>query len=151
MGGFIKKLLLLVLGVFLVLQFIPVDRSNPESNQAEDFLVATKAPEQISSLMKSACYDCHSNTTVWPWYSYMAPASWVVSSHVEEGREELNFSIWETFDLKRKDHKLEECVEAITEGWMPERGYVKMHEEAVLTDEQRKVLAQFFTETRANL
>ena len=151
MRNFVFKLGLLILGTLLILQVLPVDRSNHEIDETKDFLLITEAPKEVVSIVKSSCYDCHSNHTVWPWYSYVAPVSWVVADHVEHGREELNFSEWKDYEFKRKDHKLEECVEAIEEGWMPDEGYVKMHEEANLTDEQRELLIAFFKNTRENL
>ena len=141
----------MAIGVMVVLQFIPIDRSNPETNLKEDFISANNVPENISNIMKDACYDCHSHETVWPWYSYVAPISWSVSGHVTEAREELNFSKWDLYDAKKKDHKLEECVEALTEGWMPESSYVTMHDEAKLSDEVRKDLVVFFKEKREEL
>ena len=151
MGNFIKKLGLLIVAVVLILQFIPVDRTNPEIDKTKDFLTNVNASPEISNIIKTSCYDCHSNHTVWPWYSFVAPVSWVVADHVEHGRKELNFSEWTDFEFKRKDHKLEECVEAIEEGWMPDGNYVKMHEEANLTSEQRELLIAFFKDARSNL
>ena len=84
-----------------------------------------------------ACFDCHSNQTVWPWYSYVAPASWLVQRHVEEGREELNFSEW---DLPQDE--AEEAAEEVLEGNMPMRNYVWLHPEAKLTDSERQALAR---------
>ena len=151
MKNLLFKIGLLILGTLLILQVIPVDRSNPELEETKDFLLITEAPQEIISIVKSSCYDCHSNHTVWPWYSYVAPVSWVVADHVEHGRKELNFSEWSDYEWKRKDHKLEECLEAIEEGWMPEEGYVKMHDEADLSIEQREMLLAFFKKTRSKL
>jgi len=151
MGSFIIKLGLLVVGILLILQLIPVNQKNPEIMKTKDFLLITEAPKEIVSLVKSSCYDCHSNHTVWPWYSDIAPVSWVVADHVEHGRKELNFSEWKDYEFERKDHKLEECIEAIEEGWMPDQGYAKMHEEANLSSEERQMLANFFKKTRENL
>lgn len=147
----LKKVLLMILAVVVLLQLIPVDRSNPEYDEGKDFLSATQASTEVTEIVKAACYDCHSHQTVWPWYAYVAPASWVISNHVEEGRDELNFSEWTEYETGKKDHKLEECIEALTEGWMPEQSYVRLHKEAKLTDEQRAVLVNFFKETRAQL
>ena len=151
MRNFFFKIGVLVLGTFLLLQVLPVNRTNPISKETEDFLLITQAPSDIATIVKSSCYDCHSNHTVWPWYSYVAPVSWVVSGHVEEGRKELNFSEWTDYEFKRKDHKLEECVEALEDGWMPEEGYIKMHEKANLSQKQRELLIDFFKDARAIL
>ncbi|MCT4624560.1 MAG: heme-binding domain-containing protein [Schleiferiaceae bacterium] len=151
MSGFGKKIILLILIVLVVLQLLPVDRANPEIVKGEDFIELNKTDEKVASIMRSACYDCHSHETVWPWYSYVAPVSWVVADHVEHGREELNFSTWKGYSSDKMDHKLEECIEALEEGWMPEEGYVSMHEEANLSEEQKELLIAYFSGLRAHL
>lgn len=148
MKSFVGKFLLLILAVVVVLQFIPVPRTNPVVNADKDLLNVTHPDKEVTELIKAACYDCHSYETVWPWYAYVAPVSWVVSGNVEGARDELNFSEWTDYDTEKMDHKLEECEEALTEGWMPEENYLRMHEEAILTDEQRNLLIAFFVDLR---
>ena len=137
----IRIVLLVLLAAFIIIQFIPVDRSNPSSNPQEDFLNTASIDAQAASMLKKACFDCHSNYTRYPWYSFVAPASFIVANHVKEGREELNFSEWATYSEKKKAHKLEECIEALREGWMPLSGYVALHDEADLSAAQRESLA----------
>ena len=142
---------MLILAIVVVLQFIPVKRTNPAVIADKDLINVTHPDKEVADLIKAACYDCHSHETVWPWYSYVAPVSWVVSNHVVDARDELNFSEWTDYDAEKMDHKLEECEEALTEGWMPDESYLRMHEEAKLTDEQRKLLIKFFVELRGSL
>lgn len=137
----IRILLLVLLVAFVAIQFIPVDRSNPTSNPQEEFFNLVTIDPEAGSMLKKACFDCHSNYTRYPWYSYVAPVSFILADHVKEGREELNFSQWATYSEKKKAHKLEECIEALREGWMPLEGYVALHSEADLTKEQREMLA----------
>lgn len=118
--------------LLLVIQLVPYgrDHSNPPV-RAEP---AWPSPE-VRALAVRACFDCHSNETKWPWYSNVAPASWLVSNHVEEGRHELNFS---EFDRPQKHAK--DAAEELEEGEMPLPGYVALHADAKLTDAEKQQL-----------
>ena len=128
-------LILLLLGVGI--QFIPVDRSNPPVE--EDI----STPPQIKALLKRACYDCHSNETNWPWYSQVAPVSWLLAWDVYEGREELNFSTWNRYSPKKRNKYIKESWEEIDEGEMPPWFYLPLHPEASLSDQDRTVLREW--------
>ncbi len=117
-----------------LLQLIPVDRSNPPVERE-----IPVAP-QLKSVLKRACYDCHSNETVWPWYSRVAPISWLVAWDVKEGREELNFSTWNRYDEKQRAKKIKESWEEVEEGEMPPWFYVPLHPQARLSDGDRRIL-----------
>ncbi len=117
-----------------LLQLIPVDRTNPPVERE----IAAALP--LKSILKRACYDCHSNETVWPWYSRVAPVSWLVAWDVKEGREELNFSTWNRYDAEQRGKKLRESWEEVEEGEMPPWFYVALHPEARLSDRDRQIL-----------
>lgn len=143
------KRILLVTGVaLLAIQLIRPNQEAPVSTPENDLFVAENAPSEVEQLVKNACYDCHSNQTTWPWYAQIAPASWIIANHVNEGREHLNFSEWATFSAKKRDHKLEEIPEEITKGEMPMAGYVALHEEAKLTEEQKMAVINWFKSIR---
>lgn len=93
-----KRTLLIFLLVFIAMQFIQTEKVNSETNPELEM----KTPPEITTIFKSACYDCHTNSTTWPWYSYVAPFSWIIDSHVTNGRKALNFSIWETYSEEKK-------------------------------------------------
>ena len=114
-----------------VSQLVPVDRTNPAVE--EDI----PAPSEVKAILKRACYDCHSNETVWPWYSRVAPVSWLVAWDVQEGREELNFSTWNRYSAKQRVKKIKESWEEIEEGEMPPWFYVPLHPEARLANQER--------------
>ena len=118
-----------VLG-FVLIQFIPVDRSNPPVVQEPNW----DSP-QTKALMERACFDCHSNQTKWPAYSYVAPVSLLVAHHVEEGRHEFNLSDW-----GRNPSEGEEMIEQIQKGEMPMSSYLLLHPEARLTDAEKDLL-----------
>jgi hypothetical protein len=101
-------------------------------------------PTEVGNIIKMACYDCHSYKTEYPWYSYIAPVSWWIGHHIEEGREHLNFSIWGKYTDKKSLHKLEEIIEETEEGEMPLKSYVIMHGSAELNKEQITALTNWF-------
>ena len=130
------KWLVIALCITIVgIQLVPVKRTNPEV--VYDF----DGPEEVKAVLKRSCYDCHSNETEWPWYSRVAPASWLVSHHVEDGRKHLNFSEWEA--LKEMGWIRSEIVEEIAEGKMPMKSYLRLHSEAKVTDEELAVLKKW--------
>lgn len=125
------KIIGIALGViFLGLQAVPVDRSNPPV--VSDFT----GPAEIKTLMVAKCYDCHSNETVWPWYSYVAPMSWSISDHVIEGRKELNFSKWGDYSADKKEEKIGEIYDEILDEYMPLPNYLLLHPETKVSEEE---------------
>ncbi len=129
----------LAIGLVAV-QFIRPERNiSPEAN-SNDILAAYGAPGNISQILHKACYDCHSNNTNYPWYTIIQPVGLWMADHVDEGKEELNFSEFATFKTKRKLHKLKEVVEQVEEGEMPLSSYTWMHKEAILTPQEKQEL-----------
>lgn len=133
----------MLLAVFLIMQFIRPSREVPKVQKGMDFIEAHQPPEDIKMILNNACYDCHSFKSKYPWYSNIAPVSYWLSSHINEAREELNFSEWGTYPLKKKNHKLEEIGEEVKEHEMPLNSYTWIHQEAKLTDEQRAKLESY--------
>jgi hypothetical protein len=121
--------------LLVLLQFVPVDRSNPPVTAA-----MSVGDGEVAEILQAACNDCHTHETTWPWYSTVAPVSMFVADHVAEGREHFNLSTWNEQDARRRDHKLEEMIEMVEEGEMPLRSYTLLHSEGRLTEEQREVL-----------
>ena len=125
----------IVLGVALVgAQFIRVDRSNP---LVDGEIVA---PAGAQAILERSCYDCHSNRTVWPWYSQVAPVSWLVGRDVHEGREHLNFSTWNRLAPDKQQKAVHEIWEQVSEGEMPLSIYLPLHPRARLSDADKAVL-----------
>lgn len=140
----LKKLLLIIGIVLLAIQSIRIDKTTKPLNTTTDFITSTMANETISHTLKIACYDCHSNQATYPWYSHIAPISWWIKNHINEGSLHLNFSDWATYSEKKRNHKLEECIELVEEGEMPMYSYTVMHKEAKLTDAQKLELVEYF-------
>ncbi len=131
--------------VFVSLQLVRPDHTNPPVTGD------LQASAEMKNVLKRACYDCHSNETKWPWYSNVAPVSWLVADHVTEGRKELNFSVWSEYAPKKQAHKMEEIEELVRKGEMPMEGYVVMHAEAKLTDAEKTALQNWAKEQQAAL
>lgn len=125
---------LIAAGVFLAAQFVPVSRTNPPMGSE---LIA---PPEVISVLRRSCYDCHSNETVWPWYSRVAPASWLLAKDVREGREAVNYSTWERYSVVERSEKQAETWEDVEEGEMPLGIYTLLHPRARLSRQDRAVL-----------
>lgn len=123
-----------IFGIPLALQVVPYgrDHTNPPIQKEP----AWDSPE-TRALAKRACFDCHSNETVWPWYSHLAPVSWLVWNDVQEGREHLNFSEWD-----REQRDADEAPEEVEEGAMPLPIYLRTHPEARLSPEEKDALVR---------
>jgi hypothetical protein len=119
---------------FIVIQFVPVNRTNAPIEG--DF----RAPAEVLSVLRRACYDCHSNETVWPWYSRIAPVSWGIARDVHEGRATLNFSTWNRLSTKKQAEAMHESWEEVAEGKMPTWFYLALHPEARLSPADQSVL-----------
>ncbi len=140
-----RIVIILLLAFLIIIQFFQIDKKNPQINQEIDFITLMQPPSEISSLIKSGCYDCHSNETVYPWYTKIAPFSWVIKSHVTEGREHLNFSEWGNYQPGRRGHMLDECKEMVENREMPLKSYTFLHSSARFSDENRETLKTWLT------
>jgi hypothetical protein len=143
-----KKIIVIVLVAFIMIQFFPIDKTNPPATPGMDFLRIKDTPPEIAKIISTSCYDCHSNETKYPWYSSIAPSSWFVKNHIVEGRKHLNFSTFAVYEPKRQAHKLEECIEMIEKKEMPLESYYIGHQDAKLTDQQRLELVTYFKKVK---
>jgi len=140
----LKKIALVLLSVLAAMQFFRIDKTVPTSDPSQDLLRVASPPGEAASLLKVACYDCHSHQTEHPWYTNIAPVSWWIGYHIEEGRERLNFSIWGAYESGDQLAFLHECAEKVEEGQMPLPSYTWIHGTAKLTDYQRNLLKNWF-------
>ena len=133
----IRRSFLFVAVAFLLIQLVPVERTNPPVT------AEVEASDPVMEALRNACYDCHSNETRWPWYSRVAPVSWRISQHVRMGRRNLNFSEWQGMSAEDRADAMEEIWEEVERGSMPLSDYLSMHPEAVLTESQRETLRRW--------
>ncbi len=123
----IKRILFLVVLVFVISQFLRPDKNEGSYDSIATFEEITKVTPEVKSILQTQCYDCHSNTTRYPWYMQVSPVSHWMAHHIEEGKEHFNVSQWESYTDKRKAHKLEEFIEEIEKKEMPLESYTWMH------------------------
>lgn len=133
-----KKTFLITFIILVLIQFIQIDKKSI----AVEKTLEIKADPEVYHTFKIACYDCHSNETIWPWYSNIAPFSWLVADHVKEGRRALNFSTWENYSQEDKEEKLKKIYRTVYAS-MPLASYIFAHKEADLTKEQRSLVREW--------
>ena len=128
------KILFAAAAVFVAAQFVPVERSNPAIESH------IPAPESVKAVLERSCYDCHSHETRWPWYGYVAPASFLVAYDVREARDEMNFSTWNRYRSDERAEMLSDVPNAINDGQMPPWYYLVMHPGARLSEADRALV-----------
>lgn len=150
------KIIAVVLFIaFVAIQFYRPDRAAPPIIEAETLEASAEVPEAVERILTRSCNDCHTNKTNYPWYSQIAPASLFLANHIADGRRNLNFSVWNTYETNRKRRKLDQVCEQISEKEMPLPSYLWIHRDAKLTVEDTKILCDWtdlekerLTETR---
>jgi len=135
----LKKILLLLFIALVIAQFFGPEKNSGDITSVELFLIETNPPKDVKAILKSSCFDCHSDNTRYPWYNSITPVNYWLAGHVKDGKKHFNISEseWSTSSLKKKDHKFEELIEMIEKEEMPLPSYTWTHSEAKLTDDQR--------------
>jgi heme-binding protein len=134
---------------FALLQLTNPPRTNPPV--VRDLMASHRPPPQVAAMLHAACYDCHSSETRWPWYSHVAPMSWLIANDVKEGRENLNLSDWPNDNPVRAAKRLEDMSDEVGSGEMPLKKYTLIHADARLTESQRKELTDWLDSEAARL
>lgn len=147
----LKKILLFLLLVFVVIQFIHPARN--KSKEASPNYVGNRfaIPDDVKHILQKACNDCHSNNTVYPWYSYIQPVDWWLTKHVNDGKKELNFDEYTNRSLRYQYHKMEEIEEVMNEKSMPLDSYTWIHREAKLSSSEKQSLVNWAASIRKQL
>jgi hypothetical protein len=128
------RIVVIVLAILVLIQFVPVTRSNPPVE------TEIAAPQNVQAILNRSCYDCHSNMTVWPWYSYVAPVSWLVASDVSGGRQKMNFTTWNRFTPDEQLKKVRAIWNQVEPGDMPPWYYLIEHKNARLSTDDKAIL-----------
>lgn len=131
----LKWTIIILFVAFAGIQFVRPNYSNPPVSEANRLESTTQVPDDVKQIFARACNDCHTNETRWPWYSNIAPLSWSIVNHVDEGRRHLNFSEWNTYDLRKKTSKLDEVCDEMVDKLMPHDQYLWLHPEAKVSAE----------------
>ncbi len=139
---------LIVTGVIVAAQFFQPDRSVQPNAPEHDLITVTRPVQDVQDLLHTACYDCHSDSTTYPWYSYVTPVNFWMQSHIDAGRAEFDMSSWGRRRAKWQRHKAEESVELIEAAAMPLPSYTWVHGDARLSAAQRTMLIDLFDDLR---
>ncbi len=140
----LKKVGIALFLVLIAIQFYqPALNQNPRQDYTNDFLITTNAPNNISKLIQTSCYDCHSNNTKYLWYDYIQPARIFVESHINDGKKELNFNEFGSYSNRKQQSKLEAIGKQIKSGEMPLSSYTLLHHDAILTETQKQTIIQW--------
>ena len=142
-----KKLLIVLLILFVAIQFIRPERNISATNGIEPNDISKKygVPSEVYSTLKTSCFDCHSNNTVYPGYASVQPLAWWINHHINEGKHTLNFSEFASYRINRQYRKLDNIIEQIKENEMPLSSYTIIHKNAVLNDTQRQSIMNWAT------
>ena len=143
-----KKILWGLLILVVLAQFFGPEKNEGDLASLEPFLTETNPPEDVKLILKESCYDCHSNVTEYPWYHNITPVNYWMADHVKHGKGHLNFSVWNEYSVKKKEHKLEELIEEVEEGKMPLPSYTWTHDEANLSETQIETLNSWAKQLR---
>jgi hypothetical protein len=147
----IKIVLIVLVIAFFGIQFVRPDRTNPPEVPSETLEASTAVPEDVGRILSRSCADCHTNRTVYPWYSNVAPFSWLLADHIHDGRREVNFSIWNTYETRRKLRKLDVICEQVETGEMPLPSYLWIHWDAAMSPADVQTLCNWANAERDRL
>jgi hypothetical protein len=139
----VKITLIVIVVGLIVAQFIRPNFSNPPVVPSETLAASTELPNDVQRVLSRSCNDCHSNETRYPWYSKVTPFNWFLADHVEDGRKEMNLSVWNTYSPKKKIKKLEEICEQVEQAEMPLPSYLWIHRDAVMADGDAQLLCSW--------
>jgi len=136
----VKKIVFVLLIILIVIQFFHPARNKAEGEQPNKVSTLYPVSSEVKSILDKACMDCHSNNTAYPWYSKIQPVDWWMTHHVNEGKRELNFDEFATYNLRRQYHKLEEVMKQVKDNEMPISSYTWIHKDAILTTAEQNGL-----------
>ncbi len=143
MSVWFKRAVLALIVLFVAIQFVRPSRTNPTVNPQEEIQATQAMSPEVQSLLDRSCHDCHSNRTVWPWYSSVAPVSWLVATDVKEGRQAMNLSEWGAYSPKKRSDLLKDVCEEVAKGKMPDKAYTLLHPKARLTSADVQTLCRW--------
>ncbi len=151
MKSILKKIGIALLVVLVVIQFFKPTKNIAASPSANHISKAYTVPVEVESILSKACYDCHSNNTVYPWYSNIQPVAWWLNDHVKDGKKHLNFDEFTTYRIAKQNHKLEEVTGEVKEGEMPLSSYTIVHGNAKLSDSEKEILYKWVETVRDSI
>jgi hypothetical protein len=143
-----RIILFSMLIVIVVIQFFQPEKNDNNGRESPDKITRLYSiPADVQTILKRACYDCHSNTTRYPWYTHIQPVGWLMAAHIRDGKKELNFDEYGTYSSKRQRNKMKRMKEQVTTGKMPLSSYTLIHADARLTTAQRELISNWIDST----
>ena len=139
----LKKILFILLIVFIAIQFFQPARNTKGQVLSTDISKVVSIPENVHSLLQAACYDCHSNHTKYPWYTYVQPVGWIMASHIKDGKKDLNFSEFGAYSSRKQRSKFKSIGNQVKDGDMPLSSYSLMHKAARLSKEEKTLIVDW--------
>lgn len=139
----LKILAIVIVVALVVIQFFRIDKTNPPIAEGNKIEAALAVPADVHLILGRSCNDCHSNNTIYPWYSNIQPVAWFLKDHIDHGRRELNLSEFSTYSAKKKKRKLEEICEMVESAAMPLPSYLWIHRDAGLSESEKKALCDW--------
>ena len=147
----VKIIAIVLLVVFVGIQFIPSSRNQSDSVPETDFMLVNDVAENIQNKLQVSCYDCHSNNTQYPWYNKVQPVAWFLEDHIKEGKTELNFNEWDSLSTRRKTSKLRSIINQIENGEMPLDSYTLIHRDAKFSEAEAEEIINWVTQLKDSL
>jgi hypothetical protein len=145
----VKKILGTLLIIFIISQLFGPERNEGDITTIESFLAETDPPEDVKLMLKNTCFDCHSDVTRYPWYSWITPLDYWMAHHVKDGKKHFNVSSWSEASLKKRDHKFEELIEMVKKEEMPLPSYTWTHGDARLSADQISSMVSWAEDVRS--
>lgn len=151
MKKFFKRFLLLLFIAFIAIQFFRPAKNKSNGPFPNDITTVFPVPAEVDKILKTSCYDCHSNNTAYPWYNNIQPVAWWLNKHVVDGKKDLNFNEFAAYRLRRQYKKLEEINDLVKENKMPIDAYLWMHKNAKLNERQKLAIANWCEAARDSM
>src|SRR5450432_995543 len=147
----IRKLLIVMLVIFAGMQFIRPARNNGAADTDGDIKHYVRVPDTVRNILKTSCYDCHSNHTVYPWYVNVNPVGLWLNNHIEDGKRAINFSDLSGFSKKKLDHRMKDIAEQVDSSEMPLSSYTLIHRYAILDSSQVRIIKNWTEDARKEI
>lgn len=136
-------ILTIIIGLLIGIQFIRPKKNILEKPSINDVSNEMGIPLEVKEILNISCYDCHSNNTKYPWYNQVAPISWMLANHINEGKEHLNFSEWNLYNENQKEHLLEDIEEVLEKNKMPLKSYLLIHNNGEITVQEKQYILEW--------
>ena len=144
----LRRIFQILIVAFIIIQFFRPAKNSSEGISNNDITKLYTVPADVQSILKTSCYDCHSNNTIYPWYSYIQPVAWWLNGHIKDGKRGLNFSEFAGYRIRKQYKRLEDINELVKKNEMPLDTYLWIHKYAKLNDQQKLILANWATAIR---